>query len=179
MPPRSKIAKLPPEIKAWLDKTLVEKGFGDYDRVTTALNALLEPYGMQVGRSGVAQYGKSFDDQLKSLRLMTEQARAVVQASPDDEGEVNDALTRLVQQKLFSTVPDLYANPDKLNLAQLAKAVAELGRSSVLQKRWRAEARKQAMQEAAKEAGQAARELGLTQDAVEQIQARILGKAET
>lgn len=47
-----------------------------------------------------------------------------------------------------------------------------------MQKRWQAEARRQALDEAAKEAGAAGRSMGLTDEAVEQIQKRILGKAE-
>jgi hypothetical protein len=53
--------------------------------------------------------------------------------------------------------------------------VAELGKASVAQKRWQAEARKQALADAAKEAGLAAKSAGLTDDAAEQIQRRILG----
>lgn len=178
MPPRSKVAMLPPEVKEWLDKTLVESNFSDYHGITVALNALLEPHGMQVSRSGVHQYGKSFDEKLKSLRLITEQAHAVVQASPDDEGAVNDALTRLVQEKMFGILMEIEVDPQKIDLAKLARAVAELGKASVMQKRWQAEARRQAMQDAAKEAGQVARDLGLTDDMVHQIETRILGKAD-
>ncbi|MEX3614744.1 MAG: phage protein Gp27 family protein, partial [Burkholderia gladioli] len=62
-------------MKEWLDKTLVQNNFSDYNGVTAALNELLEPLGMSVSRSGVHQYGKSFDEKLKSLRMIAEQAR--------------------------------------------------------------------------------------------------------
>ena len=55
MPPRSKIAALPPEVKAWLDSALVDGNFSDYEalarqveqkrlsRVATELDTLLSP----------------------------------------------------------------------------------------------------------------------------------------
>ncbi|MEX3628758.1 MAG: DUF3486 family protein [Burkholderia sp.] len=176
MPPRKKVEKLPAAVKEWLDRLLVDTGFSDYSGVTKLLNAELKPYGLNVGRSSVHAYGRSFEDRLKSLKLVTEQARAVVAAAPDDDGAVNDALVRLTQEKLFGILRELEVDPENVDLPKMARAVADLGKASVMQKRWQAEARKQALADAATEAGDAARSLGLTDDAVEQIQKRILGK---
>lgn len=177
MPPRSKIEKLPKAIKEWLDKYLVESNFSDYRGAVTELNRMLEPYCLQVSKSGLQRYGQSFDERLKSLKAVTEQARAVVQASPDEDGAVNDALVRLTQEKMFGILMEMNVDPDSIDLAKLARAVAELGKASVAQKRWQAEARRQALEDAAQNAGDAAKGLGLTEDAVEQIKNRILGKA--
>ncbi|MEX3690120.1 DUF3486 family protein [Paraburkholderia sp. BR14263] len=177
MPPRSKIDRLPPEVKSWLDELLVKSNFSDYEGIAAQLNEALRPYDMQVSKTGVHQYGKSFDERLKAVRLVSEQARAVVEASPDDEGAVNDALTRLVQEKMFGILMDIEVDPKKVDLSKLARAVAELGKASVMQKRWQTEARRQALEEAAKEAGETARSMGLTDDAVDLIKTRILGKA--
>ena len=175
MPRRSKIESLPKAVKEWLDRKLVERNFSDYRGVATELNAALEPYGLQVSKSGLHSYGQSFEERLKSLKLVTEQARAVVAASPDDDGAVNDALVRLTQEKMFGILMEIEVDPEKVDLAKLARAVAELGKASVLQKRWQAEARRQALEEAAKEAGAAGKSMGLTDEAVDQIQKRILG----
>jgi hypothetical protein len=172
---RSKIEALPDSAKEWLDRRLVDGNFSDYRGVVSELNRLLEPHGLTVSKSGLQRYGQSFEERLKSLKLVTEQARAVVAASPDDDGAVNDALVRLTQEKMFQILMEIDVDPDSVDLAKLARAVAELGKASVLQKRWQAEARRQALDEAAKEAGAAGKSMGLTDEAVDQIQKRILG----
>ncbi|OIP06976.1 MAG: terminase [Betaproteobacteria bacterium CG2_30_59_46] len=171
MPRRSKVEGLPSDVKAWLDQALVKNNFSQYE----LLSAELGKRGYEIGKSGLHRYGKGFEERLKTLRLVTEQARAVVQAAPDEDGAVNDALVRLTQEKMFSILMEMNVDPDAVDLPKLARAVAELGKASVAQKRWQAEARKQALTDAAKEAGDAAKSVGLTDDAVAQIQNRILG----
>jgi hypothetical protein len=174
MPRRSKVEQLPPEIKAWLDQALVQNNFSQYE----LLSAELKKRGCEISKTGLHRYGQDFEERLKTLRLVTEQARAVVQASPDEDGAVNDALVRLTQEKMFGILMEINVDPDSVDLAKLARAVAELGKASVAQKRWQMEARKSALAEAAKEAGIAAKSVGLTDDAVEQIKRRILGIGE-
>ncbi|MBN3779952.1 DUF3486 family protein [Burkholderia sp. Ac-20345] len=178
MPPRSKIVQLPPKVKEWLDRLLVDSNFSDYSGVTASLNEALKSYGLKVGRSSVYAYGKTFEDKLQSLKLVTEQARAVVAASPDDDGAVNDALVRLTQEKMFDILMKIDVDPEEVDLPKLARAVADLGKASVTQKRWQAEARRQALEDAAREVGSVGKSLGLTDDAVKEIKTRILGKAE-
>jgi hypothetical protein len=174
MPRRSKVEQLPADMKAWLDQALVQNNFSQYE----LLSAELKKRGCEISKTGLHRYGQEFEERLKTLRMVTEQARAVVQASPDDDGAVNDALVRLTQEKMFGILMEINVDPDTVDLAKLARAVAELGKASVAQKRWQMEARKQALEEAAKEAGIAAKSVGLTDDAVEQIKRRILGIAE-
>ena len=173
MPRRSKVEGLPPDVKAWLDQALAENNFSGYE----LLAAELARRGYGIGKSSLHRYGQDFEERLKALRSVTEQARAVVQASPDEDGAVNDALVRLTQEKMFSILMDMQVDPEAVDLPKLARAVAELGKASVAQKRWQMEARKQALADAAKEAGAAAKSVGLTDDAVAQIQRRILGMA--
>lgn len=158
-------------MKAWLDQALVQNNFSQYE----LLSAELASRGYEIGKSGLHRYGQQFEERLKTLRVVTEQARAVVQAAPDEDGAVNDALVRLTQEKMFSILMEMNVDPDAVDLPKLARAVAELGKASVAQKRWQAEARKQALAEAAKEAGDAAKSVGLTDEAVVAIQNRILG----
>lgn len=173
MPPRSKVTQLPPEVKVWLDEALVENSFGEYRALAEELTAR----GYSISKSSLHEYGKAFEEKLKSLRLVTEQARAVVQAAPDEEGAVNDALMRLTQEKMFQLLTELQVDPKKVDLTKLARAVADLGKASVAQKRWQAEARKKALEDAAKEASAAAKSVGLTEEAANQIRNRILGIA--
>lgn len=171
MPRRSKVEGLPSDVKAWLDQALVKNNFSQYE----LLSAELGKRGYEIGKSGLHRYGQQFEERLKTLRLVTEQARAVVQAAPDEDGAVNDALVRLTQEKMFSILMEMNVDPDAVDLPKLARAVAELGKASVAQKRWQAEARKQALADAAKEAGDAAKSAGLTDEVAAQIQKRILG----
>lgn len=174
---RSKIETLPKAVKEWLDRELVDRNFSDYRGIVQELNEALEPHGLRVSKSGLHNYGQSFEEKLKAIKLVTEQARAVVAASPDDDGAVNDALIRLTQEKMFSVLMDLEVDPETVDLAKFARSVADLGKTAVQQKKWEAEARRNALEQAAKEAGAAGKSMGLTDDAVEQIQKRILGVA--
>jgi hypothetical protein len=171
MPRKSKVNQLPAEIKEWLDNALVENNFGEY----RALADELKKRGFDLSKTALHRYGQDFEGRLKALKLVTEQARAVVKAAPDEDGAVNDALVRLTQEKMFGLLMELEIDAENVDLAKLARAVAELGKASVAQKRWQAEARKKALEEAAKEAGDAAKQVGITDDVVEQIKTRILG----
>ena len=171
MPPRSKVEQLPPEIKAWLDQALVEKNFGQYRLLAEELKAR----GCAISKTSLHEYGQAFEERLKALRLVTEQARAVVQASPDDDGAVNDALVRLTQEKMFGILMEINVDPDSVDLAKLARAVAELGKASVAQKRWQTEARRQALEEAANAAEKIATKGGLSAESVDALKREILG----
>ncbi|BAK76478.1 Mu-like prophage FluMu protein gp27 [Pseudogulbenkiania sp. NH8B] len=169
MPPRSKVAQLPPEVKAWLDTALVESNFSGYQELEQAL----AERGYKVSRSALNRYGQEFEDKLAALRQSSEQARAVVQAAPDEEGSVNEALMRLVQDHLFKL---LMSQDDKYDLSKVAKAVAELGRASVVQKKWQSEVRARA-EAAAASVEKIARKGGLSADSVAQLRREILGIA--
>lgn len=169
MPPRGKVAQLPPELKAWLDQYLVENNFSGYE----ALSAALAERGISIGKSALHAYGQSFEDRLSALRMASEQARAVVAAAPDEEGAVNEALMRLVQEHLFKM---LMAQDGKIDLPKVAKAVAELGRAAVVQKKWQAEVRAKA-EAAAQAVEKIARKGGLNTDTVAEIRREILGVA--
>ncbi|WP_281687585.1 DUF3486 family protein [Pseudomonas citronellolis] len=169
MPPRSKVQQLPAKVKAWLDQALVENNFSGYE----ALAAELTARGYSIGKSALHSYGQTFEDRLAALRQSSEQAKAVVTAAPDDEGAVNEALMRLVQDHLFKL---LMASEGKLDLPKVAKAVAELGRASVVQLKWKAEYRERAESAAAK-VEKIAKKGGLSADTVAEIRREILGVA--
>lgn len=135
---RSKVVGLPKSVKEWLDRALVEGNFSGYE----LLAAELKERGHELSKSSIHRYAQGFEERLRTLKLVSEQARAVVAASPDDEGAVSEALMRLTQEKLFSVMIDLQVDPDKpMNLASAAKAVAELSRATVTQRKWLAEKR--------------------------------------
>ncbi|HIQ42957.1 MAG TPA: DUF3486 family protein [Pseudomonas oleovorans] len=168
MPPRSKVGQLPAEVKSWLDQALIENNFSGYE----LLSAELAERGYSIGKSALHAYGQNFEGRLSALKMASEQAKAVVAAAPDEEGAVNEALMRLVQEHLFKL---LLAENGKFDLPKVAKAVAELGRASVVQRKWQSEVRSKA--EAAAQVEKIARKGGLNADTVDEIRREILGVA--
>ncbi|KHA57139.1 phage terminase, small subunit [Aeromonas hydrophila] len=170
MPPRSKVLRLPANVKKWLDEALVEENFGNYELLSKALEAR----GHSISKSALHTYGQDFSARLSALKMASEQARAVVAAAPDEEGAVNEALMRLVQEHLFKL---LLAEGGEFDLPKVARAVAELGKASVVQKKWQAEVRAK-LEDAAQKVEQIAKKGGMSSDVINTIRKEILGVAE-
>lgn len=171
MPKRSKVLGLPKEVKAWLDKALVENGFSAF----RALSDELRTRGYEISKSALNDYSQPFRRKLEALSLATAQARAVVETEPDNEDALGGALVRLVQQRLFAIVSDLDVDPGKLNLTTLTRAVADLARASIAQKKHMAEARAKALTEAADTVAETARAQGMGEDQVRFWREKVLG----
>lgn len=170
---KSTVETLPRAVKEWLDRTLVESNFSGYQLLAEELKGR----GYEISKSAIHRYGQDFEKRLQTLKLATEQAKAIVDSSPDDEGAVSEALMRLVQEKLFQVMLDFQVDPDKpLNIASAAKAVAELSRATVNQKKWQAEVRARA-EAAAANVEKIAKKGGLSAESVEQLRREILGIA--
>jgi hypothetical protein len=117
--------------------------------------------------------------QLETLKPGTERANAVVDAAPDTEGAVNDALLRLTQEKLFLILRDFEVDAKrvkKTDITFLAKAVAELGCSPGIQNQWADKLRSRA-EKAADEAAAIVRKGGLSDAGAEEIRRKVLGVA--
>ncbi len=169
MPRRSKIAGLPPELKEWLDAELVRRGFADYVQLAEDLKA----QGAEVSKSAVHRYGTQFEARLAQLKVSTEQARAVVQASPDDEGAMNEALIRLTQDKLFGPLVELDVDPESVNITKVTKSIADLARASVTQKRWQMDVRAKVAAQLAQVEAQAKAMKGETRDVALEMLAKV------
>lgn len=169
MPPRSKVSSLPKAVKAWLDKALAENNFSEYESLASELSA----QGFAISKSALHRYGQDFESKLSALKVASEQAKAVVEAAPDEEGAVNEALMRLVQEHLFKL---LMSDGNNMDLPKVAKAVAELGKASIAQKKWQAEFREKA-EAAAARVEKIAKKGGLNQETVNEIRREILGMA--
>lgn len=170
---KSTVDTLPRAVKEWLDRTLVESNFSGYQLLAEELKGR----GYEISKSAIHRYGQDFEKRLQTLKLATEQAKAIVDSSPDDEGAVSEALMRLVQEKLFQVMLEFQVDPDKpLNIASAAKAVAELSRATVNQKKWQAEVRARA-EAAAANVEKIAKKGGLSAESVEQLRREILGIA--
>lgn len=136
MPVPSNISLLPEEVRNELNIRLKGNGFSDYE----VLASWLQEEGFEISRSAVGRYGKDFKDQVKALKESTEMAKFLVNEVGDDDGAMNDALLRTLQHKLFGLLRTLNADPKKVNINSITRAVADLSRAAVAQKKWMAEA---------------------------------------
>jgi hypothetical protein len=169
---QSKIKKLPRPVREELDRRLVEQGFAGY----RGLEAWLFARGYQITKSALQRYGANFESSLAGIKLATEQAKAIISASPDDEATVNDALVRLVQSKLHNLLIEV--DLDEPNLARIARAVADLGRATIGQKKWAQEMRERLDKEkttAAEKIGAVTKAAGLSDEAEAKIRAALFG----
>ena len=147
MPPRSKVHSLPPELKEWLDNELVARGFGDY----VQLAADLKKRGADVSKSALQRYGSPFEQRMAQLKMASDQARALVDAAPDQEDKLGAAVVRMTQDRIFSLLMELEINPAEVDINKLFKNAAEIGKASVTHKRFSMEARAALKEEARRE----------------------------
>lgn len=147
MPPRSKVHSLPAALKEWLDAELVRRGFGDYEQLAADLKAR----GADVSKSALQRYGSPFEQRMAQLKMASEQARALVDAAPDEEDKLGAAVVRMTQEKIFSLLMELDINAEDVDVNKLFKNAAEIGKASVSQKRFSMEARAAAKEEARRE----------------------------
>jgi len=178
MPARSTILGLPDEIRQWLDGEMVKRNFADYQAVVEQLNARLAGAGLQlvVSRSALQRYGQKIEERIDGIRRSTDVARTIAREAGDDEGAMNDALARLVQDKLFNLLMDLEVDPDTIDIAKIGHVVADLGRASIAQKKHQLAVREKA-KSVADDVAEKARKGGLTPQAADEIRKQILGIA--
>lgn len=144
MAPRSKVHSLPPELKEWLDAELVRRGFGDYVQLAADLKAR----GADVSKSALQRYGSPFEQRMAQLKMASEQARALVDAAPDEEDKLGAAVVRMTQERIFKLLMELDINAEDVDVNKLFKNAAEIGKASVSQKRFSSEVRQQIEAEA-------------------------------
>ncbi|MDD2721656.1 MAG: DUF3486 family protein [Gallionella sp.] len=174
MPPRSKIDKLPKEVKQWLDRALIEGNFSGYE----LLEQELAERGYAIGKSSINRYGQEFEQRLHALKLATEQARAISESAPDHAGAMNDALIRLVQQKAFDT---LLKMEEGTPMKDIGLMVARLSNATVNQKKWAAEhearVRAEERAKAAEAMASTAKANGVSPETIAIIRRDVLGMA--
>ncbi len=114
---RGKIKRLPPEVREELNRRLVNGGFSDY----RGLSRWLEEKGYEISPSAINTYARRFEQRLEAVRLATAQAKAVVEAAPDDDDRINQALMKIVQTTLFEMMVDLNDTRQKLGDVERAR----------------------------------------------------------
>lgn len=172
MAARSKILQLPEEVRKRLEAMLIANNFSDYD----GLAQWLLEQGFEIHRSSVHRFGSAFEERVRALKASTDQARAIVEASPDDDGAMNEALMRLTQQMAFDLLMQLSVDPESIDFPKLVRAISDMNRSSVALKKYRDEMREK-VAAAAKAVGDVAKRRGLSAEAADEIRREILGIA--
>src|SRR5690348_9642336 len=74
---KGKIKRLPPTLRAEFERRLMEGAFSDY----RGLSRWLAGHGYHISHAALHKHGHALERKLDALRLATEQARVVVEAS--------------------------------------------------------------------------------------------------
>lgn len=183
MPPVSKIAQLPEEIRAWLHATLVKRSFGGIEAVTAELQAMLQEAGvaMYIGKSAVGAESLKIKRAQESIRATTEAAKLIAETSRDDGDTRSEAAMAIVQSEVFELLLQVREADDEEDPAarlglmnEAALGLSRLSRARVNQSRWRTEVETKA-KEAADAVAKIAKTGGLQKAQVDEIRAQILG----
>ncbi len=178
MPQPSSVAQLPTEVRTQLDQRLLASGFSGY----TDLTDWLQDQGYEISRSAVGRHASKFKARMERLRETTAMAKEAG-ALLDDEGAHGATAVALAQSNLIEllfTYQDVTEETDiekrSKMISQMSKSAAELMRAEVVQQKHKADVRSRA-QAAADEIDEVVRKAGLSDDAANQIRAKILGVA--
>lgn len=183
MPPRSKIAQLPEEFRAWLHKAYVERGFGDIEGVTQELNALLAKAGYpeKIGKSAVGVESQRVKRAQEAIKATTEAARLIYEASPDDAAYRAMGVMASIEEGFFTAMMDLREAEVELDpvaritlMAKAGAGMAKLAEARVTQAKWAGEVDAR-VQAAAAKADKLAKKGGMSPDTRKQLVETILG----
>lgn len=155
----TKIDRLPPRIKAYLERILADRTRPSYKE----LSDWLAEQGYVISPVTIWRYDeRRVQKIMERVRISTEAARLIAAAAPDAMDDQSAAALRIVQSGLFEVISDLAAadtdtDPETRGkiLSQAARALADVARASISQKRWAEEVRAKldAVEKAASKAG--------------------------
>ena len=177
-----KIKRMPLDLKEKLDKLLSDGTFHSCRQLAKWLG----DNGFEISHAAIHKYGQKFERRLDAVRMATEQARIVCEQFKDDDVQMQSALMRRVQTRLFEVltaaneVGQESANEEgatvatiaPVNITALARSVSGLVRAESEHRRW-AERARAGVAEAEKKVDEAQAK-GLSKDAAAQIKAVLL-----
>jgi Bacteriophage Mu, Gp27 len=174
-----KIKQLPPDLKEELDKLLSQGTFVSCRQLAKWLG----DNGFEISHAAIHKYGQKFERRLDAVRMATEQARIVCEQFKGDDTQMQTALLRLVQTRLFEVLAAVNerdkerAKPGEstiapVNITALARSVSGLVKAEAEHQRF-AERMRAGLAAAEKKVDEA-RAKGLSKEAAEQIKAVLL-----
>lgn len=181
---KSSISRLPKDVKSYIEGQLAE-GRCTLNELIADLHAKFPAQqlaGDLPSRAAVHRYGQKLERSLIAVKASTEAARMICASTEDTDDSRSEALTALVQTKLFDAILDLQEADERgVNaservgvLSNAAKNIATLTRSSVNLKQYRSKVR-EATRAAASAVASTVKKAGLSDETVAEIKARILG----
>lgn len=183
MPQVSKIAKLPEDMRAWLRKAMVERGFGDIVALTEEINLLCKEAGIAItiGKSAVGAESQRVKRAQEAIRATTEAARLIAEAAPDEGDNRSAAAMAIVQSEVFELLLKVRESEEiedpivRLGIMnEAALGLSRLSRSRVNQARGNSEVTAKA-KAAADAVSKIAKKGGLSAQQVSEIRSSILG----
>lgn len=135
----SKVELMPPAVRDWLDKALIDRSFSGYKE----LEALMKEKGFDISHAAIHRHGQKLERRLQAIKTSTEAARLIAEAAPDQADHRSAATTALIQTSLFDALVDVQEAEETLDpvkkvklLAGAAAAFSLLAKSSLAQKQW-------------------------------------------
>jgi Protein of unknown function (DUF3486) len=182
MPRISKTAQMPADVREWLHKAFVSRGFGDIEGITAEVNALMKQAGVAItiGKSAVGAESQRVKRAQEAIRATTEAAKIIHDSSPDTGDNRSAAAMAIVQSEVFELLLKMREtegvdDATRLgNLSESALLLSRLSRSRVYQSRWSVEVEAKA-KAAADVVTKLARKGGMDSKTVAEIRASILG----
>lgn len=180
MPCTPKVYTLPPELRADLDKRLIDSGFAGY----RGLSAWLDEQGYQISKSALHTYGSNlevdFERTMAAVQRTQRLAQAYADANPDERNALTGATVRIAQESLLRiTIAMSQAEEDPAALAKLmpnvTRALADLGRLDISREKWGRELAQAERTAAADRAEEAAVSKGVSPDGIAALRAAIMG----
>lgn len=182
MPPVSKVAQMPAEIREWLHKAFVARGFGDIEAITGEVNGLMKEAGVAItiGKSAVGAESQKVKRAQEAIRATTEAAKLINDSSPDAGDNRSAGAMAIVQSEVFEILlkmreaEDLEDGQRLANMSEAALLLSRLSRSRVYQSRWNVEVEARA-KAAADQVGKLLKKGGLDAKTAAEIRRSILG----
>lgn len=93
---------MPPEVRAWLDQSLSDRGFSGYQE----LSELLKEKGYDISHAAVHRHGQKLARRLDAIQASTEAAKLIAQHAPDSADDRSAAVAAMIQTGLFDALMD-------------------------------------------------------------------------
>lgn len=167
MPQRSKVARLPADVRGELDRRLDESANSGFEYLSQWLT---EEAGYPIGKSALHEYASKREKTIERIKRATESAVAIVEAVPDDSMAMTDATARVAQERMYNLLMEAEEGSIK-DYAAAMRAVADMMRATVS---IRAERRKTTA-EATEATNKVMHKRGVSPDTAAAIRAAIAG----
>lgn len=142
MPPRPKIERLPPAVRRWIERALIDRTHGTYE----ALEQALKEKGYQISDTALWKYDQRLQRVMERIRASTEAARLIAAEMPDAKDDLSQTLLRMVQSEMFDIMVKLREAAEEGTLDERLKAIsaairaaADSARASAAHRRWQEE----------------------------------------